>query len=50
MADVAYLKDLPNAELHRLDSGHFAIEDSLDAIAGNIRRFYEQRVAARAAA
>jgi len=47
---VAYLKDLPNAELHRLDSGHFAIEDSLDVIAGNIRRFYDQRVAAKAAA
>jgi pimeloyl-ACP methyl ester carboxylesterase len=23
----AFLKDLPNAELHRLDSGHFAVED-----------------------
>jgi len=47
---TAYLKDLPDAELHRLDSGHFAIEDSLAVIAGNIRRFYEQRVAAKAAA
>ena len=26
----AYLKDLPNAEMHRLDSGHFAVEDCLD--------------------
>ena len=25
----AYLTDLPEAELHRLDSGHFAVEDSL---------------------
>ena len=40
----AYLKDLPNAEMHRLDSGHFAVEDSLDVIAGNIRRFYNERV------
>ena len=28
----AYLKDLPNAEMHRLDSGHFAVEDSLEQI------------------
>ena len=40
----AYLKDLPRAEMHRLDSGHFAVEDSLDEIAGNIRRFYEEHV------
>ena len=26
----AYLRDLPEAELHMLDSGHFAVEDSLD--------------------
>lgn len=41
----AYLMDLPNAEIHRLDSGHFAVEDSLDYIAGNIRRFYDEKVA-----
>jgi len=41
----AYLRDLPQAELHRLDSGHFAVEDSLDTIASNIGRFYEARVA-----
>jgi hypothetical protein len=28
----AYLKELPNAEIHRLDSGHFAVEDCLDEI------------------
>jgi hypothetical protein len=37
---------LPNAEIHRLDSGHFAVEDNLDYIATNMRRFYDQRVAA----
>ena len=42
----AYLRDLPDAELHRLDSGHFAVEDSLEAIATNIARFYDERVAA----
>ena len=41
----AYLKDLPNAELYRLDSGHFAVEDCLDEIASNIHRFYLERVA-----
>lgn len=46
----AYLADLPDAELHRLDTGHFALEDSLEEIAGGIRRFYDAKVAARAAA
>jgi pimeloyl-ACP methyl ester carboxylesterase len=41
----AYLRDLPEAEMHRLDSGHFAVEDSLEQIATNIRRFYEEKVA-----
>jgi pimeloyl-ACP methyl ester carboxylesterase len=41
----AYLRDLPNAELHRLDSGHFAVEDCLDAIVRNIGRFYDEKVA-----
>jgi pimeloyl-ACP methyl ester carboxylesterase len=40
----AYLKDLPKAEMHRLDSGHFAVEDCLDEIASNISRFYLERV------
>jgi len=35
----AFLKDLPKAELHLLDSGHFAIEDSADFIAERIREF-----------
>lgn len=44
----AYLKDLPNAEMHRLDSGHFAVEDKLEEIASNIKRFYAEKVAAGA--
>ncbi|HEY6369300.1 MAG TPA: hypothetical protein VIX37_01865 [Candidatus Sulfotelmatobacter sp.] len=40
----AYLKDLPAAEMHRLDSGHFAVEDCLEPIATNIERFYEEKV------
>ena len=40
----SYLQDLPDAEIHRLDSGHFAVEDCLDEIASNIYRFYLERV------
>lgn len=29
----AYLKDVPDAELHLLDAGHFALDDHLDQIA-----------------
>jgi pimeloyl-ACP methyl ester carboxylesterase len=43
----AFLKDLPNAEMHRLDSGHFAVEDCLDYVAINIRRFHDEKVAAK---
>jgi pimeloyl-ACP methyl ester carboxylesterase len=41
---TAYLRDLPDAELHRLDSGHFALEDCLEEIAAGIRRFYDDKV------
>jgi pimeloyl-ACP methyl ester carboxylesterase len=41
----AYLKDLPNAEMHRLDAGHFAVEDHLGYIAEHIREFYRTHVA-----
>ena len=36
----AYLRDLPEAELHLLDTGHFALEDSSAFIAGQIIRFF----------
>jgi pimeloyl-ACP methyl ester carboxylesterase len=41
----AYLADLPAAEMHRLDAGHFAVEDHLDYVATHIRRFYAENVA-----
>ena len=40
----AFLQDLPNAEMHRLNAGHFATEDCLDYIAGNMLRFYNEQV------
>jgi pimeloyl-ACP methyl ester carboxylesterase len=43
----AYLADLPNAEYHVLDSGHFAVEDSYLYIAEHMKRFYSERVDAR---
>lgn len=42
----AYLRDLPDAELVRLDSGHFAVEDNLEEIVGTMIRFYDHTVAA----
>jgi len=45
----AYLRDLPEAELIRLDTGHFAVEDSLDEIAEAIIRFHSGSVAPMAA-
>jgi pimeloyl-ACP methyl ester carboxylesterase len=41
----AYLEALPKAEIHRLDSGHFAVEDSLAEIAGKMLAFHEAQVA-----
>jgi pimeloyl-ACP methyl ester carboxylesterase len=41
----AYLKDLPQAEMHHLDSGHFAVEDRLHDISSNMHRFYNEKVA-----
>ena len=35
----AYLKDLPDAELHLLDTGHFALEDKGDEIAVLMKDF-----------
>lgn len=39
-----YLRDLPEAELHLLDTGHFALEDKLDVMAPMIRDFLGRSV------
>jgi pimeloyl-ACP methyl ester carboxylesterase len=39
-----YLRDLPNAEFHLLDTGHFALEDKGDEIALLMRDFLARRL------
>jgi pimeloyl-ACP methyl ester carboxylesterase len=39
-----YLRDLPKAELHLLDTGHFALEEEGDVIAGLMRTFLARHV------
>jgi pimeloyl-ACP methyl ester carboxylesterase len=40
-----YLRDLPHAEFHLLDTGHFALEDKLDVMAPLIHGFLDRNVA-----
>ena len=40
----AFLKDLPNAELHLLDTGHFALEEDGDVIASLILNFLQKNI------
>ncbi len=45
-----YKRDLKNIELHLLDTGHFALEEDGDVIAGHMRRFLTTHVTLRAEA
>lgn len=40
----AYLRDVPDAELHLLDTGHFALEDKGQEIAALIRDFLDRKL------
>jgi pimeloyl-ACP methyl ester carboxylesterase len=42
-----YLRDLPKAELHLLDTGHFALEDKLDVMAPMIHQFLDRSIASK---
>ena len=42
-----YLRDLPEAELHLLDTGHFALEDKGDEIAQLMRNFLDRKLVRR---
>lgn len=39
-----YLRDLPEAEMHILDTGHFALEDKLDVMFPLIRDFLDRKL------
>ena len=39
----AYKRDLPNAELHLLDAGHFALDEKVDEIARRVTGFLNKR-------
>ncbi len=41
---LAYLRDLPEAEIHLFNAGHFALEDHHEAIAALMAEFYAHRV------
>ena len=41
-----YKRDLKNLEFHLLDTGHFALEEDGEVIAGHIRRFFGKRMVA----
>jgi pimeloyl-ACP methyl ester carboxylesterase len=42
-----YRRDLPDAELHLLDTGHFALEDKGEQIAALMRDFLDRKLARR---
>jgi len=43
----AYLRDLPKAELHLLETGHFALEEKGDEIASLMRDFLARNATAQ---
>lgn len=45
----AYLADVPDAELHLLDGGHFILDEYLDPVAALIRAFIRAQLAATGA-
>jgi pimeloyl-ACP methyl ester carboxylesterase len=46
----AYKRDLLNVELHFFDTGHFALEDHGDEIAGLVKRFLDRNATSKVAA
>jgi pimeloyl-ACP methyl ester carboxylesterase len=40
----AFQRDLPEAELHLVDTGHFALQEDFETIAALMRDFYVRRV------
>ena len=40
----AFRRDVPEAEIHLLDTGHFALEEDLDRIVALMKGFFARRV------
>jgi hypothetical protein len=40
---LAFKRDLPEAEIHLLDAGHFALDERNDEIAGLILQFMDKQ-------
>lgn len=47
---MAYLKDLPDAKLHLIDAGHFAVEEKPVELARYIHSFLQKTVKQKHAA
>lgn len=47
---TAFARDLPDAEIHLVDGGHFLLESALDTVVGRIRGFLARTVDAAEAA
>ena len=41
---TAFQRDVPDAEVHLYDTGHFALEEALAPIAAAIEEFHERRI------
>lgn len=41
---TAYADEVPKAEIHLLEAGHFALDEATDEIASLVRNFLERRV------
>jgi pimeloyl-ACP methyl ester carboxylesterase len=41
---MAYLRDIPEAEIHLLDTGHFALEDKGEVIAPLMQNFLDRKI------
>jgi len=44
----AYRRDVPNAQVHMLDAGHFALDTAADEIAALVRSFMDPSRSLRA--
>ncbi|MCP3718991.1 alpha/beta fold hydrolase [Paraburkholderia sp. CNPSo 3281] len=46
-AGAAYQRDLPDAEVHLLDAGHFALDENVDEIAALMHAFLAKHLRSR---